>query len=321
MSSIATEAARSPASAAPSGGTARGVAFGVGAGALWGFAFLAPQLAGDFSSFQLSVARYLCFGLMAALLLAPRWRAVTSLLSRRDWLQLGVLAFIGNTLHYLLVSSAVQLGGIAMTSLVIGFLPVTVTIIGSRDHGALPLRKLAPSLLWCAAATICIGWSSLGAASASPHPVLGLLCALGGLATWTAFAVSNTRMLARLERVDAQDWNLLTGVMTGAQNLLLVPLVLLLGGLGHANADWARFAGVAMGLAFVASILGNALWNRMSRLLPLTLVGQMILFQTLFALLYGWLWEQRSPTPLELASLAIVAMSVLTCLSAHRTEK
>lgn len=41
----------------------------------------------------------------------------------------------------MLLANAVQLGGIAMTSLVIGFLPVAVTIIGSRDPGAVPLRR------------------------------------------------------------------------------------------------------------------------------------------------------------------------------------
>jgi len=56
----------------------------------------------------------------------------------------------------------------------------------------------------------------------------------------------------------------------------------------------------------------------MSRLLPLTLVGQMILFQTVFALLYGFAWEQRLPTWLELAALALLAASVFSCLAAHR---
>jgi drug/metabolite transporter (DMT)-like permease len=60
------------------------------------------------------------------------------------------------------------------------------------------------------------------------------------------------------------------------------------------------------------------LWNRMSRLLPLTMVGQMILFETLFALLYGFLWERRLPTVLELAAFLLVVASVLSCLAAHR---
>ena len=75
---------------------------------------------------------------------------------------------------------------------------------------------------------------------------------------------------------------------------------------------------MSIGVAILASILGNALWNRMSRLLPLTLVGQMILFETLFALLYGFMWERRLPTMLEVAAFALVVASVLSCIAAHR---
>jgi len=67
-------------------------------------------------------------------------------------------------------------------------------------------------------------------------------------------------------------------------------------------------------------MLGNALWNRMSRLLPLTLVGQMILFETLFALVYAFLWEQRLPTLLETIAFALVVASVASCLAAHRNR-
>ncbi len=55
----------------------------------------------------------------------------------------------------------------------------------------------------------------------------------------------------------------------------------------------------------------------MSRLLPLTMVGQMILFETLFALLYGFLWERRLPMPLEVAAFVLVVASVLSCIAAH----
>jgi len=67
----------------------------------------------------------------------------------------------------------------------------------------------------------------------------------------------------------------------------------------------------------LASMVGNALWNRMSKLLPLTLVGQMILFETLFALIYGFLWEQRLPTDLEYVAFTLVVLSVVSCLAVH----
>jgi drug/metabolite transporter (DMT)-like permease len=259
--------------------------------------------------------------LIAAVLLAPRWRTLVASTPRRQWLDLVWLSFAGNTLYYILLSSAVQKGGIVMTSLVIGFLPVAVTVIGSRDHGAIRLGRLIPSLLFCALGALCIGWQALvGPTSGSVgQRIMGLLCAIGALASWTAYAVGNARCLTRLNHISAHDWSLLTGIVTGAQSVVLIPLAFVLETAHHDGGHWARFAAVSIGVAILASTVGNALWNRMSRLLPLTLVGQMILFETLFALLYGFLWERRLPTPLELAALSLVIMSVLSCLAAHRT--
>lgn len=305
------------------GNTAQGVAFGIGAGALWGLVFLAPELAGAFTPLQLAIGRYLAFGILAALLIAPRWRLLRARLATRDWLALAWLALAGNTLYYVLLSTAIQTGGIAMTSLVIGFLPVAVTIIGSRDRDAVPLRRLTPSLLLCTAGAVCIGWQAIAmpASGSTRTQMVGLLCAIGALASWTAFAVGNSRCLARLGDIRVHDWNLLTGIVTGAQALLLIPVTLLAEPIRHDMAAWLQFAGISIGVAIFASIVGNACWNRMTRLLPLTLVGQMILFETLFALIYGFLWEGRLPTPLELGAFALVVLSVISCIAAHRRPR
>lgn len=299
-----------------------GVLCGMGAGALWGLVFLAPELVRAFSPLQLTIGRYLAYGLIAALLIAPRWTGLLALLSRRDWLALGWLALTGNTLYYILLSAAVQAGGIAMTSLIIGFLPVAVTVIGSRDKGAVPLTRLMPSLVLCAAGAVCIGWQAVATPASIPIRTqwIGLGCAVGALMSWTAFAVGNSRALARLGRVSAHDWNLLLGLATGGQVLLLIPATLIFDTWVHSAADWMRFAGVSIGLALSASLAGYALWNRMSRLLPLTLVGQMILFETLFALIYGFVWEQRLPTAMEVAAFVFVVLSVVCCLSAHQRK-
>lgn len=297
-----------------------GIACGMGAGALWGLVFLAPELVRDFTPLQLAIGRYLTYGAVSAALIAPRWRALAATLARRDWVALAWLALAGNTLYYIMLSAAVQMGGIAMTSLVIGFMPVAITMIGSRDHGAVPLRTLAPSLGLCGAGALCIGWQALAmpASGSAGTQLTGLLCAIGALVSWTAYAVGNSRCLARLDHVSVHDWNLLTGIVTGAQAVVLIPITMLAEPIHHDAAAWLHFAGVSVGAAVLASIFGNALWNRMSRLLPLTMVGQMILFETLFALIYGFLWEQRLPRPLEVAAFVLVVASVLSCVAAHR---
>lgn len=297
-----------------------GILCGMGAGALWGLVFLAPALVRDFRPLDLAIGRYLAYGLMSGLLIAPRWRSLIAQMSSGAWWALGWLALAGNLFYYVLLATAVQMGGIAMTSLVIGFLPVAVTIIGSRERGAVSLRRLAPSLLLCGAGALCIGWQAIavpGTASLGPR-IIGFLCAVGALISWSAFAVGNSRWLGRLGGISAQDWNLAIGLMTGAQAFLLLPVALAMGIGHHDAAAWTKFLSVSLAVALFASIVGNMLWNRMSRLLPLTMVGQMILFETGFALIYGFVWEQRLPTLLESAAFALVVASVISCIAVHR---
>jgi drug/metabolite transporter (DMT)-like permease len=328
-----------------------GIACGVAAGALWGLVFLAPELARGHTPLQLSAGRYLAYGIAACALIAPSWRRLRGLLGWRDWRTLIWLSMLGNILYYLLLASAVQLGGVVMTSLVIGLLPVAVTVIGSREHGAVPLGRLAPSLLFSAAGTACIAWQALAApavaaahaasaapqgaptsalAAVAPHAAgasaaIGLLCAFGALFSWTAYAVANKRSLAALSHISSHDWSLLTGVATGALALLLAVPAFVLPHTGGAGLDaavgaagWLRFTGIVTAVGLLCSIVGNALWNRASRVLPLTLSGQLILFETLFALLYSFLWQARWPSGMECAAVVLLCASVLSCTSAHR---
>ena len=49
-----------------------------------------------------------------------------------------------------------------------------------------------------------------------PHKLLGVLCALGALASWTWFAVENARYLKRNAHFDSNEWSVLWGVVIWA---------------------------------------------------------------------------------------------------------
>ena len=297
-----------------------GVACGVGSGALWGLVFLAPKLVPDASPLLMAVGRYLAYGLLALMLVAPRWRRVTAALDRRAWLGLIWLSLVGNLVYFVLVVLGVHLAGVAATALIVGMVPVAVTLWGLRDPDAAPLARLVAPLSLAVLSVVLIGYEALGREGMGGDPraiLLGLGCALGALACWSAFAVDNSRWLDRLPSVTAHDWSLLLGVATGALSLLLLPAAALVPGTGFGVDDLWSFAAVSAAVAFGASILGNALWNRASQLLPLTLLGQMIVFETLFAFLYGFVFEQRWPTVLELIAVALMIVGVVWCVRAH----
>lgn len=198
-----------------------GVASGMGAGALWGLVFLAPQLLAAFSPLQLALSRYLAYGAVAALVLAPRARRTAARLGRAEWWALVRLSLLGNLIYYVLLGSAVQWAGGAATALIIGLLPVVVTVIGTRAAGAVGLRRLAAPCALCVAGVALVAVDTLqrdGGAQASNlgTRVAGLLCAVGALISWSVYSIGNARWLRRRADLSSQDWSLLTGVVTGA---------------------------------------------------------------------------------------------------------
>ncbi|MFM0337351.1 DMT family transporter [Paraburkholderia fungorum] len=303
----------------------RGVAYGVMAGALWGMVFLAPRVLPDFSPLLLSAGRYTMYGIVSLAAALPMARSLIRRLTREDLGALVKLALAGNLLYYLLLSAAVHMIGIAPASLIIGVLPVTITLLGRRDHGAVPLARLAWPLAMVVAGIACINVDVFTAADSTPVStatrLAGLACAAGALICWSWFAVENARYLQRQTHFSGNEWSVLWGVVTGVLGavLWLVVAVMPSGSLQATLADerWHTFWMLNLGLAVGASWLGNGLWNAASKRLPLTLSGQMIVFETLFALLYAFIYDHRLPRPLETAAILLLVAGVSWSVRQH----
>ncbi|MCL7713987.1 DMT family transporter [Stenotrophomonas mori] len=301
-----------------------GIVNGVASGALWGVVFLAPAMLAGFAPLQLAAARYLVYGLIALVLLVPRWPALRAFIGRSEWQALIRLSLLGNLLYYVLLSISVQWAGGAAAALIVGMVPVLAAVSAARTPGAVPLARLAPALALCVAGVLLMGWAAMASSQVQADPVrrlLGLLCGVGALVSWTLYSLDNSRWLARCPEVSGHDWSLLTGIATGGLALLMAPVAFAGGGEGRAAGEWGLFWLIAAAVAVLASILGNACWNRASRALPLTLSGQMIVFETLFGLLYGFLWQQRWPRPLEMLAAACLVAGVVLSAAAHRPPR
>ena len=309
----------------------RGIVCGLLAGAFWGAVFIVPVLLPDFFPPELMVGRYVCYGALAAGLMLPRLLPLLRRLRRSDWLAMLRQALAGNVVYYLLLAYGVKLAGVAATSLIIGLLPLSVTIFGRKDHGALPLRQLALPLLMVALGIACInldifshaGGTGVDGASLA-HKLAGVLCAIGALACWSWYALDNARFLKRHAHFSSVEWAMLYGLASGVIALIVGAVMLALqqaSGADDAPArDWPRYWLVCLLLALGASVVGNYLWNLASRLVPVTLSGQLILSETLFALLYGFVYAQRMPRPLEWAAMLLLTAGVLWSVQRHAQE-
>lgn len=294
----------------------RGILCALGAGLLWGLVFIAPQILADYPPLMLACGRYLAFGLIC-LPLAWRDRRRLAGLTRQDWLAALELALIGNLLYYLCLAAAIQLAGVPFPTLIIGTLPLVIAVVANLLDAPLPWRRLLPSLL-----TIGLG---LGLAhpridspdpSALPDLLGGTLLALIALACWTWYPLRNARWLKRHPRLASSTW-------ATAQGLATLPLALagLLGAglLAESRPDFdfplgprpALYLGMMLAIGLLASWLGTLLWNRASRLLPTALSGQLIVFETLAALLYAFLWQAQWPSGTVALGILLLVCGVM----------
>lgn len=301
------------------------------AGAMWGMVFLVPQLLPAFSPVELALGRYCAYGAIALVLMLPRLRCLLARLEASDYRALVRHALSGNIVYYVLLALGVTLAGIAPTALIIGLLPIAITFMGRQDHDAVSIRALALPLLIVGAGMVCINADLFLQARAAGGDRLrtgvGLLCALGALLCWSWYAVDNARYLKRNPHFSSAEWSALYGLTSGAIALLLGIAGLALwhdhitGAVGLASGrDWTAFWITNGLLALGASVIGNHLWNIASRCVPVTLSGQLILFETLFALLYGFIHAQRSPRGLEIAAIAFLSIGVTWSVRIHAMD-
>ena len=202
-----------------------GVLCGLLAGAMWGMVFIVPELLSAFSPVEMAVGRYVAYGAIALGLMLPRLGNLYARLERSDYAALVRHALAGNIIYYMLLALGVKLAGVAPTSLIIGVLPISVTLMGRKDHGALPLRQLALPLLVAAAGIACINVDVFMHAGNAEHSawqtLLGVLCATGALLCWSWYTLDNARYLKRNPHFTSAEWSALYGLSSGLIALLI----------------------------------------------------------------------------------------------------
>jgi drug/metabolite transporter (DMT)-like permease len=321
---------------------ATGTLFALLAGLMWGLVFVAPLLLPDYPAALQSFARYLAFGLIA-LPLAWWDRAQLARLTRADWIEALKLSLVGNLLYYLFLAAAIQRAGGPLPTMIIGTLPVVIAIVSNlrgsqavrlRD-GRLPWRRLAPSLLLIGLGIACVNQVELArlqaeAASAPASPAgtgldlgryaLGALLAVGAVACWTWYPIRNADWLRSHADRSPRAWATAQGVAT----LPLAALGFALFWAWSGATDQAfempfgptpgLFLGLMFAIGLFASWLGTLCWNEASQRLPPSLVGQLIVFETLAALSYAWALRGRWPDGFTLAGAALLVAGVAWAL-------
>lgn len=305
-----------------------GLLCALGAGLMWGLVFVAPLMLPDYPGLMLSFGRYVAFGLIALVpAVLDRKRVIA--LTRADWRAALKLSLIGNLLYYAALATAIQLADAPLPTMLIGTLPVVISVFSnwSPGHGAesVAWRRLAPSLVIITIGILCVNSAELThmrlAGSSNTRSisdyVLGCLIAAAAVGAWTWYPIVNARYLRANPHISSSTW-------ATAQGLATLPLALIgLFGYGAylklagGSYDFPfgprplQFVGLMLVIGLCASWIGILLWNKASQHLPTALLAQLIVFETLSALLYAFIFRDAMPGPLVMTGVALLCLGIV----------
>jgi drug/metabolite transporter (DMT)-like permease len=256
---------------------------------------------------------------MAALAMLLTWRRHTWPTARQALSALG-MSLLGATGYYLLLAQSIVYAGTEVPTLIIGTIPIWVMLLGKPAR--LKWAGLLPGLLLTLSGLALMMQSTLSHAAQLPAGGgqfwWGVLLALGAMLCWTAFALINSAWLKRHPEISATEWTNWLGVATGVGALLLW---LLLGSDRQALSSLDNPAlvalaciGTGIGSGWVASIL----WNMASQRMSVSLCGQLIVSETLFALFYSFVWDGVWPAAAQAWAAVLFTLGILASIRAHR---
>ncbi|MBC7398232.1 MAG: DMT family transporter [Bdellovibrionales bacterium] len=295
-----------------------GITAGISTGIFWGIPFLVPQLLPQFSSLEIAFGRFAFFGIISIFFIQKVLRIVKSL-SLKDRLLLLLLSASGFWFYSMLLFWGVHQTDGIIASLIIGLLPISIPLFS-------PGRKSGGWKFYLGLLTLLIGLLNLLA-----YPLLastkivkatssaGVCALLICLALWTWFAVSNSRFLRRNPHINRKDFASVIGVVSFVSILPVFLWQVEISELIH-REGFRLYLICSMALGFGASWLANWLWNICSFHCPSEIAGPLIVSETIFGLLYSFIFENRYPHVYEIVSILLFLLGVALAVTAQMKE-
>ena len=310
-----------------------GILAGLGAGALWGLVFVVPRMTPGLSAVDLTAGRFISFGAVSAvaMLLVLRTRRLPNLQQALAALGMSVLGFTG---YYLLLTLAIRDAGTEAPTLIIGTIPIWMMLLG-KPHG-LKWRAVAPGMLLTAAGLAMMVLANSGPAALArgtvalePHLAghggahvgttywRGIAFAVVAMLCWTVFGLMNSAWLKRHTNVSATEWANWLGVATGTGAVLMWFAAGSEGKVLIALDHSAYLATICIVTGIGSAWLATILWNVASQRLSASLCGQLIVSETVFALVYSYGWDRQWPGWLQLVACVLFLLGILATIKAH----
>ena len=137
--------------------------------------------------------------------------------------------------------------------------------------------------------------------------------------SWTWFSIMNGEWLLAHPKHSSSAWTALQGVTV--LPVVMIAFAILAWPCGWMDTSVSllgetplRFLGVALMIGLLCSWVAMLCWNQMSQRLPSGLGGQLIVFESISAVVYALIWRGEWPTITMVIGFTILLVGVMCSL-------
>lgn len=296
---------------------------------VWGLIFVIPELLLAFTPLEVALGRYVFFGLISlAFMLFQGWQKWRSF-SAEIWKTAIWYALIVNIIYYFFLVVGLRYSNPSVMALLLGVSPITISFYGNWRQKECQFRQLIfPSSLIILGLFL-VNFSALTETShySLSHYLFGLLCGFLSLIAWNWYVIANAEFLRERSHLHPSDWANLIGIGTLFWVIIIGVFIVLLTSVDYLQKFWTwnddlrLFLIGTCVLGFICSWLGSYLWNQGTKSLPISLAGQLTIFETIFGLIFVYLFENRWPSSLEASGIITILGGVAYTLHIFRKAK
>jgi drug/metabolite transporter (DMT)-like permease len=288
-----------------------GITLALSACFIWGLIFIVPLFMEGFNAIEIATSRYFFYGAGSLLFFLKKRGRYSAYVWKISFLN----SFVA-LIYYPCVVLGLFYATPAMCALILGTAPITIAVYGNWKEKECSYRSLVFPSVFIFLGLLMVNAPELGRNEAPATYLLGLASCLVALAAWSWFAVANARFLRSNREVSSIDWTVLNGVCT-----LVWVLIFMIGAACFGSIEIEKYItmtpqlksfliGSAI-LGVLCSGVGIVLWNKAALHLPISLAGQLMIFETIFGLIFIYLLQQRLPLMMECLGIALFMVAIV----------
>lgn len=290
---------------------------------VWGLIFVVPLFMGDYSSVEIALGRYFVYGLVSWIVITCCGFRAFKYLTYKVVKQALLFSLFVNIFYYVMLVLSLKYSDPAIVTLILGLTPISVAFYGNWCRPQFRLSRLVIPSIIIAVGLVLVNVPAFEWDDSKDLWIylMGLGCAFVALVVWTWYVESNAHFLKENPELPVSEWTSIVGAFT------LIWVILL--GIGTAiytgpteiaerffvwseELQYFLIGSVILGL--VCAWIGHFFWNKAAGHLHVSVAGQLMIFETVFGLIYVLLVDRTLPTPLEFAGMILMLAGVVASL-------